>query len=43
MIAILRKDASIFSAILNNLNKENVQKKTEVYIYWYMRWIILQP
>ena len=43
MIAILRKDASIFSTILNKLNKENVQKKTEVYIYWYMRWIILQP
>ena len=43
MIAILRKDASIFSTILNKLNKKNVQKKTEVYIYWYMRWIILQP
>ena len=43
IITILRKDASFFSTILNKLNKENVQEKTEVYIYWYMRWIILQP
>lgn len=33
MIAILRKDASFFSTILNKLNKENVQEKTEVYTY----------
>ena len=33
IITILRKDASFFSTILNKLNKENVQEKTEVYTY----------